>query len=138
MKTRPYQRILHKESCDGPQGRINYPDGFVSHDKQWRHFAFDDNRSAPSTTSPSCRRPLGRYLSNASSPRHSGSTTQPQGRHSLPATPLVGYSIRRRWHPRGCPKNDHLAIRSIHDFCQPFGSDTITTSEASLRHIPEI
>jgi hypothetical protein len=44
MKTWPYQRVLHKESCDGPQGRINYPDGFVSSDKQWLHFAFDDNR----------------------------------------------------------------------------------------------
>ena len=44
MKTWPYQRVLHKESCDGPQGRINYPDGFVSADKQWLHFAFDDNR----------------------------------------------------------------------------------------------
>jgi hypothetical protein len=31
-------------SCDGPKGRINYPDGFVSTDKQWLHFAFDDNR----------------------------------------------------------------------------------------------
>ena len=44
MKTWPYQRILQKESCDGPQGRMNYPDGFVSKDKQWLHFAFDDNR----------------------------------------------------------------------------------------------
>ena len=25
-------------------GRMNYPDGFVSKDKQWLHFAFDDNR----------------------------------------------------------------------------------------------
>ena len=25
-------------------GRLNYPDGFVSPDKQWLHFAFDDNR----------------------------------------------------------------------------------------------
>jgi hypothetical protein len=23
---------------------MNYPDGFVSEDKQWLHFAFDDNR----------------------------------------------------------------------------------------------
>jgi hypothetical protein len=44
LKTWPYQRVLHKESCDGPAGRINYPDGFVSADKQWLHFAFDDNR----------------------------------------------------------------------------------------------
>lgn len=44
MKTWPYQRVLHPESVDGPQGRINYPDGFVSQDKQFLHFAFDDNR----------------------------------------------------------------------------------------------
>lgn len=44
MKTWPYQRILQKESCDGPTGRMNYPDGFVSKDNQWLHFAFDDNR----------------------------------------------------------------------------------------------
>ena len=44
MKTWPYQRVLQAESCDGPKGRMNYPDGFVSQDKQWLHFAFDDNR----------------------------------------------------------------------------------------------
>ncbi len=44
MKTWPYQRILQAVSCDGPQGRMNYPDGFVSEDRQWLHFAFDDNR----------------------------------------------------------------------------------------------
>jgi hypothetical protein len=44
MKTWPYQRVLQQESCDGPKGRMNYPDGFVSTDKQWLHFAFDDNR----------------------------------------------------------------------------------------------
>ncbi len=44
MKTWPYQRVLVAESCDGPKGRMNYPDGFVSADKQWLHFAFDDNR----------------------------------------------------------------------------------------------
>lgn len=44
MKTWPYQRILQQESVDGPKGRLNYPDGFVSPDKQWLHFAFDDNR----------------------------------------------------------------------------------------------
>jgi hypothetical protein len=44
MKTWPYQRVLQAESCDGPKGRMNYPDGFVSTDKQWLHFAFDDNR----------------------------------------------------------------------------------------------
>ncbi len=44
MKTWPYQRVLVAESCDGPKGRMNYPDGFVSADKKWLHFAFDDNR----------------------------------------------------------------------------------------------
>jgi predicted neuraminidase len=44
MKTWPYQRVLQAESCDGPKGRMNYPDGFVSADRQWLHFAFDDNR----------------------------------------------------------------------------------------------
>lgn len=44
MKSWPYQRVLVAESSDGPQGRLNYPDGFVSPDKQWLHFAFDDNR----------------------------------------------------------------------------------------------
>ncbi len=44
MKTWPYQRVLVPESVDGPQGRINYPDGFVSKDKKWLHFAFDNNR----------------------------------------------------------------------------------------------
>jgi hypothetical protein len=44
MKTWPYQRVLQQESVDGPRGRMNYPDGFVSEDKQWLHFAFDDNR----------------------------------------------------------------------------------------------
>lgn len=44
MKTWPYQRVLQQESVDGAKGRMNYPDGFVSHDKEWLHFAFDDNR----------------------------------------------------------------------------------------------
>lgn len=44
MKTWPYQRVLVPESTDGPKGRLNYPDGFVSADKQWLHFAYDDNR----------------------------------------------------------------------------------------------
>ena len=43
-KSWPYQRVLQQESVDGPKGRMNYPDGFVSTDKQWLHFAFDDNR----------------------------------------------------------------------------------------------
>jgi hypothetical protein len=44
MKSWPYRRVLVRESCDGPKGRMNYPDGFVSRDKQYLHFAFDDNR----------------------------------------------------------------------------------------------
>jgi hypothetical protein len=44
MKTWPYQRVLVAESTDGPAGRLNYPDGFVSKDKQWLNFAYDDNR----------------------------------------------------------------------------------------------
>ncbi len=44
MKTWPYQRVLVPESCDGPRGRLNYPDGFVSEDRKRLHFAFDDNR----------------------------------------------------------------------------------------------
>ena len=44
MKTWPYQRVLQQESVDGPRGNMNYPDGFVSKDGQWLHFAFDDNR----------------------------------------------------------------------------------------------
>ncbi|WLD14153.1 sialidase family protein [Planctellipticum variicoloris] len=44
MKTWPYQRVLAPESVDGPKGRLNYPDGFVSRDGKFLHFAFDDNR----------------------------------------------------------------------------------------------
>jgi hypothetical protein len=44
MKTWPYRRVLVAESCDGPKGRLNYPDGFVSKDRQFLHFGFDDNR----------------------------------------------------------------------------------------------
>ena len=44
MKTWPYQRVLVPESVDGPKGRLNYPDGFVSDDGKRLHFAFDDNR----------------------------------------------------------------------------------------------
>ncbi len=44
LKTWPYQRVLVPESSDGSAGRLNYPDGFVSKDLQWLHFAFDDNR----------------------------------------------------------------------------------------------
>jgi len=44
MKTWPYQRVLQQTSVDGPKANMNYPDGFVSQDKQWLHFAFDDAR----------------------------------------------------------------------------------------------
>jgi hypothetical protein len=44
METRPYRRVLVAESCDGPQGCLNYPDGFVSRDRRYLHFAYDDNR----------------------------------------------------------------------------------------------
>ena len=43
-KTWPYQRVLVEHSSDGPGRSLNYPDGFVSKDKQWLHFAYDDNR----------------------------------------------------------------------------------------------
>jgi hypothetical protein len=33
-----------RESSDGPTGRINYPDGFVSRDRRWLHLSYDDNR----------------------------------------------------------------------------------------------
>jgi predicted neuraminidase len=44
MKTWPYQRVLVEDSVDGPRTALNYPDGFVSKDKQWLHFAYDDHR----------------------------------------------------------------------------------------------
>jgi len=44
MKTWPYKRTLVPESSDGAKGRLNYPDGFVSRDRRWLHFAYDDNR----------------------------------------------------------------------------------------------
>lgn len=44
MQTWPYQRVLVPESSDGPKGRLNYPDGFVSRDGEWLHFGYDDNR----------------------------------------------------------------------------------------------
>jgi len=43
MKTWPYRRVLVPESVD-EGGRLNYPDGFVSRDGRYLHFAFDDNR----------------------------------------------------------------------------------------------
>ncbi len=44
METWPYQRVLQETSVDGPKAAMNYPDGFVSADKEWLHFAFDDAR----------------------------------------------------------------------------------------------
>ena len=44
MKTWPYQRVLVEHSSDGRGHNMNYPDGFVSKDRQWLHFAYDDNR----------------------------------------------------------------------------------------------
>lgn len=41
MKTWPCQRILRGDL----EGSFNYPDGFVSDDRQWLHFAFDHNRA---------------------------------------------------------------------------------------------
>ena len=40
MRTWPYQRVLRGDL----EGRFNYPDGFVSEDRRWLHFAFDHNR----------------------------------------------------------------------------------------------
>lgn len=42
-KTWPYRRVLIAESVDR-NGSLNYPDGFLSDDKKFIHFAFDDNR----------------------------------------------------------------------------------------------
>lgn len=44
LKTWPYQRVLVAESSKGPGKALNYPDGFVSADRRWLHFAFDDAR----------------------------------------------------------------------------------------------
>ena len=44
MKSWPYRRVLVAESTDGPQGWLNYPDGFVSADRRYLHFAYDDSR----------------------------------------------------------------------------------------------
>jgi hypothetical protein len=44
VKTWPYQRVLVRQPSDGPEGRLNYPDGFVSRNGQWLHFAYHDNR----------------------------------------------------------------------------------------------
>lgn len=39
LKTWPYQRVL-----SSAPGRLNYPDGFVSADRKYLHFAYDENR----------------------------------------------------------------------------------------------
>lgn len=44
MKTWPYQRVLFPESSRGAGKALNYPDGFVSEDGKFLHFAFDDAR----------------------------------------------------------------------------------------------
>lgn len=44
LETWPYRQVLVSESCDGPEGLLNYPDGFISADRRTLHFAFDDNR----------------------------------------------------------------------------------------------
>ena len=44
MRTWPYQRVIQAKSVDGPKAAMNYPDGFVSRDRRWLHFAFDDAR----------------------------------------------------------------------------------------------
>jgi hypothetical protein len=56
MKTWPYRRVLRGDLVGaaappppggpnpGEGGRFNYPDGFVSADKRWLHFAFDYGR----------------------------------------------------------------------------------------------
>lgn len=44
MKTWPYQRVLVAESSKGRGKPLNYPDGFVSEDGKYLHFAFDDAR----------------------------------------------------------------------------------------------
>jgi len=44
MKTWPYRRVLVEQSLDGPKAWLNYPDGFVSEDGEYLHFAYDDNR----------------------------------------------------------------------------------------------
>ncbi len=43
LKTWPYRRVLVPASVD-QGGRLNYPDGFISEDGKFLHFAFDDNR----------------------------------------------------------------------------------------------
>jgi len=43
-QTWEYKRVLIPESMDGPKGRLNYPEGFVSADGKFLHFVIDDNR----------------------------------------------------------------------------------------------
>jgi predicted neuraminidase len=44
MKTWAYKRVVVAESVDGAKGNLNYPEGYVSADRQWLNFVFDDNR----------------------------------------------------------------------------------------------
>lgn len=50
-RTWPYQRVLVEQPGPDPDrpakvmgASLNYPDGFVSADRQWLHFAYDDTR----------------------------------------------------------------------------------------------
>ncbi|MDR2439718.1 MAG: glycoside hydrolase [Planctomycetaceae bacterium] len=44
MKTWAYKRVVIAESYAGPKANLNYPEGYVTSDKQWLHFSIDDNR----------------------------------------------------------------------------------------------
>ena len=66
LQTWPYQRVLVPESSDGPAGKMNYPDGFVSADRKWLHFAYDDNRHR--AVHYSARLPIGDARVMATSP----------------------------------------------------------------------
>jgi predicted neuraminidase len=44
MKTWAYKRTIIAESVDGAKGSLNYPEGYVTADRQWLNFAFDNNR----------------------------------------------------------------------------------------------
>lgn len=44
LQSWPYRRVLVAESSARAGGRLNYPDGFVSADGSFLHFAFDDDR----------------------------------------------------------------------------------------------
>jgi hypothetical protein len=63
--------VLQQQSADGPNGRMNYPDGFVSKDGQSLNFAFGDNRHRAvhySAKLPPMDRLLSPGVSSAQSP----------------------------------------------------------------------